>query len=321
MSKFSGRRNGRGFGRGGVVPVIDIRVHNSFARNARLGFWVATVVVAILTATVVADRVHPILALFIGAATGLVAGAVTWAAIRIWPVVRLLWWWTPEILLATVVVYGFTALARHAILPLRLAVVVIVVGVPAAIPAVRRRIVALAWCLIVRHRLRTCFAQFIIANRSGTLPFILAAQPTKVGERVGVYLRTGLSLAYLQANLEKIAVACHAREVTVEAVPDRNAARVQVDIKRRQVLTDQVDSPLIDEVDEIDPDMLAQLRPVSDIPTALDLPDVADPQSAETGKPTLRKPARPVPLNPVPAPVPAVMVRGADGEDVSDWVD
>ena len=56
-----------------------------------------------------------------------------------------------------------------------------------------RHIIAVAWCLIVRHRIRTCFAQFIISNQSGSLPLILWARPTPVGERVWVWLRTGLS--------------------------------------------------------------------------------------------------------------------------------
>src|SRR5437867_1061237 len=111
MSKSSG---GRPFARrgNGTVTVIEARVHRSSARNARLGFFVTLVVVTVLTATVLADRMHPILALLAGTLTGAVSGAIVWAAIRIWPVVRLLWWWTPEIMLAVGVVYGFTALAR-----------------------------------------------------------------------------------------------------------------------------------------------------------------------------------------------------------------
>ena len=67
------------------------------------------------------------------------------------------------------------------------------------IPTVRRPIVALGWCFVVRHRLRTCFAQFIVANQSGSLPLILAARPTPVGERVWIYLRPGLSVNELQS--------------------------------------------------------------------------------------------------------------------------
>ena len=64
----------------------------------------------------------------------------------------------------------------------RLLTVAVVVGVPAAIPFVRQRIVATAWCLIVRHRLRVAFSQFISRQPVGLLPFIGMAWPTPVGE-------------------------------------------------------------------------------------------------------------------------------------------
>jgi hypothetical protein len=193
------------------------------------------------------------------------------------------------------------------------------VGVPAAVPPIRRRIVALAWCVIVRHRVRTCFAQFIIANQSGSLPLILWATPTPVGERVWVWLRTGLSLADLQSRLEKIAVACWASSVQAERASDGNAAYVRLDIKRREVLTAAVGSPLVDLVDPDTP--TAEPKPVT-VPTALDLPDVprteipmarVTPRANGTPAPTpIRKPA-----SPAPQPV----VTGAKGEDLSDWID
>jgi hypothetical protein len=301
------------------VTVIEARVHYSSARHARLAFFVTLVVVALLAATVLADRIHPILALFVGLALGAVTGAVVWAAVRVWPVVRLLWWWTPEITLSLGVVYGFTALARHTTAPVRLLVVALAVGVPAAVPYLRRRIVALAWCVIVRHRVRTCFAQFIISNQSGSLPLILWAKPTPVGERVWVWLRTGLSLTDLQSRLEKIAVACWASTAQAERASDGNAAYVRLDIKRREVLTAAVGSPLVDLVDPDTPTV--EPKPVT-VPTALDLPDVPRteipmariaPRANGTPAPTpIRKPA---------APAPQPVVTGAKGEDLSDWID
>src|SRR5687768_9726585 len=129
MSKSSPRRVlGR---RTGTVTVIEPRVQHSIERNAKLAFFVTTFAVGMLAATVLADRWHPILALFAGGILGAITGSVVWLLVRVWPYLRALWWWTPEILLAAVVVYGFTALARHATLPLRLAVVALLVGVPA----------------------------------------------------------------------------------------------------------------------------------------------------------------------------------------------
>ena len=303
----------------GAVTVLEARVHRSSARNARLAFILTAFTVALLTATITADRMHPILALFAGIAAGLICGAAAWLLVRIWPVIRLIWWWTPEILLALAVVYGWTALASHTHLVVRLVVVAVVIGVPAAVGPIRRRIVAWAWCLIVRHRLRVCFAEFIIANQSGTLPLILWAHPTPVGERVWIYLRPGLSHTDLEARHDKLAVACHANTVIAERASESTAAYLRLDIKRREVLTADVDSPLVDLVDTDTP---PALRPVGDLPTALDLSDI---NPALVGKPartaaqprTTTAPATSLASSPAASPASATAV--AD-DDVTDWI-
>jgi hypothetical protein len=312
MSKSSGQSWSRSRKVGGTVTVIEARVHRSSVRNARLAFFVTLFTVGLLAATVAASYIHPILAIFVGVAIGAVTAGIVWVLVRVWPVLRLLWWWTPEIALAFTVIYGFTALAHHTTTLMRLLVVVLVVGVPAALPWTRRRIVALVWCLIVRHRIRTCFAQFIISNQSGSLPLILWARPTPVGERVWVWLRTGLSLADLEARLDKIAVACWASTVVVDRASDGNAAYVRLDVKRRDALTAKVGSPLLRLVD---PETPATERTTATVPTALDLPDVAEPVTASSVKPASRKPTGSSAGSPVqPA------VAGAGGEDLSDWV-
>ncbi len=321
MSKSRGfGSSGRSWSRksSGTVTVIEARVHRSSERNARLAFFVTLFTVGLLAATVAASYIHPILALFVGVAIGAISGAVVWALVRVWPVIRLLWWWTPEISLALLVVYGFTALAHHTNVYARLAVVAGVVGVPVAVGPIRRRIVALAWCVIVRHRVRTCFAQFIIANQSGSLPLILIARPTPVGERVWVYLRTGLSLSDLQSRLEKIAVACWASQVQAERASDGNAAYIRLDIKRREVLGATVGSPLVDLVDTDTPTVE---RKTGEVPTALDLPDV--PVTDITPIRPVRTNGAPVsttsrkPVSPAAPPV----VAGSRGDDLSDWID
>jgi hypothetical protein len=146
---------------------------------------------------------------------------------------------------------------------------------------IRRRIVALAHCLAVRHRLRTCFAQFLTHNKSGSLPLIGIAYPTPVGERVTIRLRPGLSIADLESKLDKLAVGCKADTVTVNRASGSNAARIVVNTKRRQVLDRDVDSPLVDLVPK--PDDTDDTEPVTRltvVPTALDLPDVTTPPAA-----------------------------------------
>jgi hypothetical protein len=308
MPKVTGRR---GFGRGsGTVTVIETKVHRSSARKARMAFVVAAFVVGLLTMTVAADRMHPVLAMLLGTAIGIPAGALVWVLVRIWPVIRLIWWWTPEISLALIVVYGWIGLAEHTNLAVRLAVVTVLVGVPALVPWLRKRLVALAWCVIVRHRLRTCFAQFIVSNQSGSLPLIFLSRPTPVGERVWVQLRPGLALSDLTNRLDKIAVACWADSVVIERASSGNAGMLRVDVKRREVLTATVSSPL---VDDIDPDAPAPLRSVGDVPTALDLPDVAKQGSTKPER-EARKPA------PQPESEPARAVASHGGEDISDWI-
>ncbi|MEH0930060.1 hypothetical protein V6U86_15610 [Micromonospora sp. CPCC 205558] len=307
MSKSSPRRPFGG--RSGTVTVIEAKVHRSSARNARLAFVLTAVIVGLLSAVVAASSIHPILAVFVGALIGVPTGGLAWVLVRIWPVIRLLWWWSTEIVLSVLLLTFWVQLADHTSTVVTLLVVALVVGVPAAIPTIRRQVIAWTWCLVVRHRLRVCFAQFIIANQSGSLPLILWARPTPVGERVWVYLRPGLSMADLEGRLDKIAVTCHASTALVERASDGNAAYLRFDIKRREVLTAQVNSPL---VDVINPDTPTADRPTPVIPTALDLPDV--------DAPTITLPAQPKkPATTANGSKPAAS-SAPDAEDVSDWI-
>ncbi|WP_435589749.1 hypothetical protein [Micromonospora aurantiaca (nom. illeg.)] len=314
MSKSSPRRS---FGRksSGTITVIEAKVHRSSARNARLAFILTAVIVGLLSAVVAASYIHPILAVFVGALIGVPLGGLAWLLVRIWPVLRLLWWWTPEIGITTLLGICWVQLVNHTSTPVTLIVVALVVGVPAAVPVSRRFLVAWTWCLIVRHRLRVCFAQFIIANQSGSLPLILWAKPTPVGERVWVYLRPGLSLADLEGRLDRIAVACHASTALIERASDRNAAYLRFDIKRREVLTAQVGSPL---VDVIDPDTPATERIPATVPTALDLPDIDAPTvtlPTQQGRPAAKKPPATTANGSKPG-----ATSSAVEDDVSDWI-
>ncbi|WP_328851524.1 hypothetical protein OG994_28250 [Micromonospora globbae] len=314
MSKSSPRRPFGGKSTG-TVTVIEARVHRSSARNARLAFILTAVIVGLLAAVVAASYMHPILALIVGGLIGVPTGGIVWVLVRIWPVLRLLWWWLPEIGATVLLGVGWTKLANHTTGPVTAVVVALVVGVPAAIPASRRFVLAWGMCLFVRHRLRVCFAQFIIANQSGSLPLILWARPTPVGERVWVYLRPGLSAKDLEARLDKIAVACHASTVLVERASERTAAYVRFDIKRREVLNANVSSPLVDVITTDTP--TATDRPSPAVPTALDLPDVDAPTITlpTQGKPAGRKPATSTSAN---GNKPAA--SSADVDDVSDWI-
>ncbi|MEU5791134.1 hypothetical protein ABZ754_25850 [Micromonospora purpureochromogenes] len=293
------------------MTVIEAKVHRSSARNAKMAFILTAVIVGLLSAVVAASYWHPIVALIVGALIGVPTGALVWLLVRVWPVIRLLWWWSTETLLAVVLLTAWVQLANHTSTVVTLLVVALVVGVPAAIPAVRRQVIAWTWCLVVRHRLRVCFAQFIIANQSGSLPLILWARPTPVGERVWVYLRPGLSAKDLESRLDKIAVTCHASTVLIERASENNAAYLRFDIKRREVLNARVNSPLVDAIDRNAPVSASPLT----VPTALDLPDVEMPTVT---LPTQGKPAR-KPATTANGSKPAASTS-SDTDDVSDWI-
>jgi hypothetical protein len=301
---------GGSFGRrSGTVTVIEEPVRRSSVRKAKIVFWVVWITVGLLAATVAASKWHPILALLAGIGIGLVVATVIAAIVIAWPVIRTIWWWAPEIGLTTGLVTGWVDLADHTTLPIRLGSVALIVGVPAAIPPVRRRIVATSWCLVTRHRIRTCFAEFIVTNRTGSLPFILWTRPTAVGERVWVWLRPGLALDDIQSRLDLIAVACWADVAIAEAASESNSAYIRLDIKRRNALTEAIASPLLG---LITPGTPARDRDSIPVPTALDLPDV---DAADVATPRPATLTRADKKTPAPTTAPA-----AADPDIADWL-
>ncbi len=302
-------RGGFGGRRSGTVTVIEEPVRRSSVRTAKIVFYVLWPVVALLSATVLASKWHPIIALAVGIFIGLAAALITSGIVLIWPVLRVIWWWTAEITLAFSLGAGWVDLASHTTLPYRIGTVVLVVGVPAAIPQTRRATIASAWCLITRHRIRVCFSEFIITNRTGSLPLIFFAIPTPVGERVWIWLRPGLALADLQNRLDLIAVACWADTAIAESASDTNSALVRVDIKRRNAFTAPAVTPLLNLITEGTP---PRDHEDIEVPTALDLPDVT---SGEVTPPA--RPATPIRADRKPAPDPA---PGSTNPDVSDWI-
>ena len=291
MSKSSQRSPFGWSNRGRTVTVIEAPVARSYRRRATIAFWVTLGVVGLLAATVASHYLHPIVGALLGGLIGAACGAVVFALIVAWPVLRVFWHWLPEIMLGLAAVYGWNALMQSTPLWGSLLVVALVVGLPAAIGPVRRRVMAFIWCLVVRHRLRLCFAAFIATNRSGSLPLILLAKPTPAGERVWVWLRPGLSLRDLEQDgqVQKLAVACWANEVRVMRASRRYAALIRLDITRREPLAATIVSPLPDHV----PTDVPANAPTSPgmPPVGLDLPDVpATPATLTAETPRPRRP-------------------------------
>ncbi|MFU8854912.1 hypothetical protein ACNAW0_28680 [Micromonospora sp. SL1-18] len=309
MSKSTSRSRFGWSNRGGNVTVIEAPVARSYRRRATIAFWVTLSVIGLLAATVASHYLHPILGALLGGFIGVALGAVVFALVVAWPVLRVFWHWLTEIALGLLAVYGWIAVMQSTSLVVSLLIVALVVGVPAAIAPIRRRILAWFWCVVVRHRLRMCFAAFIATNRSGSLPLILLARSTPAGERVWVWLRPGLSLRDLEQDgqVQKLAVACWANEVRVMRASRKYAAMIRVDITRREPLAHTIVSPLPDYV----PTDVPANAPTSPgmPPVGLDLPDVPDkPVTAPTETPRPRKPRNPT-----------TTTSPSDGFDPSDY--
>ena len=303
----------RGFGRGtGTITVIEQTVMRSYRRKAKIVFYVTWFIVAVLAATVAASKWHPVIALLAGLALGFVTGGIVWAIVASWPIIRAIWWWTPETIITGSMIFGWIELAEHTTLIYRVAFTAAITGIPAVFRPVRARINQGLWCLVTRHRIRTCFSEFIITNRTGSLPLILWARPTPVGERVWIWLRPGLSIDDLLDRLDKIAVTCWATAALAETASRSNSAFVRMDIKRRDVLTGTITSPLLD---MIRPGTPATQRDDTEIPAALDLPQV--PASEVITPPTPLKRAN---HQRMPAPASPQAPAASNGSDITDWI-
>jgi hypothetical protein len=310
-------------GRAGTVTVIEEPVMRNFARMAKVAFWVVSFVTGLLVLLTLSALVPPFVAVVLAVVIGPVVGLVTAAFIIAWPVIRAIWWWLPEITVIAGLAAGWVELASCTGLIVRTLVTLLVVGVPAVIGPVRRWVIALGWCLVSRHRIRTCFSEFIITNRYGTLPFILAARPTPAGERMWIWLRPGLSVDNVVERSDQIAVACWAASVVIDRASATNSALLRIDIKRRDPLNAVVDSPLKGLVAGFIPGRMPD-TPV--IPTALDLTDVPaedvttprEPRGPKTASPP-RWPSAPVGILTGTA-VKEEHTDSRDSDDISDWI-
>ncbi len=276
--------------RGNSVTVIQANVQYSYLRTAKITFYVVLAVVGIFAAVISAYYLPPLAAVPVGLVAGTLIGGLAASVIAIWPVLRAIWWWLPEITLLVLLIGGWVYLQGQTNPLITGAAYASVIAGCGLVPVSRRYAVALVWCLIVRHRLRTCFTTFLPADRHGHLPFIGFAKPIPVGERVWVWLRPGLSLDQIESQLGRIAVACWAASVTVTKARTSNSAAIYLDIKRRDVLGGLVGSPLTEELPTGVP---AVTRPMATVPAQLDLADVPDTDDADPAERPARKAGRP----------------------------
>jgi hypothetical protein len=274
----------------GTVAIVDAPVSQWYARRAQLTTVVVGLIVDALVTAVLSVFCPLLLAVALGALAGIVLGFTAGVLVRVWPVLRVLIWWWLELAAAVVVVGGPVTLAHTVGRGAALAALSVMVAVGGLVGPVRRFVFAWSHVVIVRHRLRLCFAHIIRgtgAVRPGSLPLILWGRPTPAGERVWLWLRPGLSLEHLEKDdrLSGIAVACIAKQARVVPASERYAALLRVDIGRRDPLSGRIESPLallipaLRRPDESEP----SVAPVSPgmPPVGLDLADIEEPPAPQ----------------------------------------
>ncbi len=234
----------------GAVSIVDVPASQWYARRAGVTALVVGLASDALVTAVLSVFCPLLLAVVLGALAGVAGAFVAAVLVRVWPVLRVLWWWSIEISATVVVAGGWVTLA-HLAAPWVASAILLAVAAVVLVPGRSRRFVwAWSWCVVVRHRLRLCFATLVrsqvrvAGGRPAALPLLLWARPTLAGERVWLWLRPGLSLEDLEGKAALIAVACIAKQVRITSASERYAALLRVDIARRDPLSGRIDSPL-----------------------------------------------------------------------------
>jgi hypothetical protein len=90
-----------------------------------------------------------------------------------------------------------------------------------AVPVVRHRAVARAWCIVTPHRVRTACKHAWIHSRTGRIPAVLWTRPVAAGEEVLLWCRPGTTAGDMAAARPVLATTCWAEDVRVEPHPSR----------------------------------------------------------------------------------------------------
>jgi hypothetical protein len=114
-----------------------------------------------------------------------------------------------------------------------------------ALPWSRRFIARRFWCVLSRHRFHKMCFEGRLHTRAGRVPPVLWVRPTKVGERLYIWVRAGLAAEDFAQHTGELRAACYARDARVIR-NTRWSQLVTIDIIRRDTLAanNAVDSPL-----------------------------------------------------------------------------
>ena len=155
------------------------------------------------------------------------------------------WRWRTELLVLCGLLAALAWLSGQITIRWAAVVLAAAVGIIFTLPWSRRFLICRFWCVLARHRFQRLCWEARLHTRAGRLPVVLWARPTKVGERLTVWCRAGLSAEDFSQHSDELAAACYAREARVT----RNTAwsqLVTIDVIRRDTLAarHQVSSPL-----------------------------------------------------------------------------
>src|SRR5215472_2398544 len=151
------------------------------------------------------------------------------------------WRWRTELGILTLTTLALWRLAPLINYPWAGVVVGLALTALGVLPWTRRRL----WCVLARHRLHRLCWEARLHTRSGRLPLILWARPTKVGVRLYLLCRAGICAEDFQAHIGELRAACYARDARVTR-NSRWSQLVVIDIIRHDKLAakNTVTSPL-----------------------------------------------------------------------------
>jgi hypothetical protein len=155
------------------------------------------------------------------------------------------WRWRTELIVLGGLLAVLWWLSRQVTIIWAAVVLAAVIGIIFAVPQSRRFITRRFWCVLARHRFHRLCWEARLHTRAGRLPVVLWTRPTKVGERLTVWCRAGISAEDFEQHTGELRAACYARDARVT----RNTSwsqLVTVDIIRRDTLAAKhtVGSPL-----------------------------------------------------------------------------
>jgi hypothetical protein len=155
------------------------------------------------------------------------------------------WRWRTELLILSGLAAALWRLDTWTNLTWAAVILAALAAVAGAVPHSRRFITRRFWYVLARHRLQRLCYEAKLHTRSGRLPLILWTRPTRVGERVFVLCRAGISAEDFADRTEELRAACYARDARVTR-NRRWSHLVTIDIIRRDTLAagELITSPL-----------------------------------------------------------------------------